>query len=475
VKKRRGAVYRAFAAILLIAVTSPGATGPFGARAGAGPGQLLQHLVFIVQENRSFDHYFGTYPGADGIDFRSDGTPKPCLPDPALPHCSRPYHSTSDFQQGGPHDHPASVHDVAGGSMDGFVRTAARVGRNCAVTSLRFRPICAAFIGPSAQPDVLSYHTRNEIPNYWAYADAYTLQDRMFAPTDSWTLPSHLFLFSAWSALCSDPYDGMSCTSNIDLTGPNEHFHYRDPPFYAWTDITFLLDAAGVSWATYVGAGTCIEKPCEPAGPWGTTPAGHNPLPGFTDVQVAGDLGHFADHAAFLHAAKNGTLPQVSWVLPGNLVSEHPNQGLAISDGQAYVTKLVNAVMAGADWSSTAIFLTWDDWGGFYDHVQPPSVDPIGYGLRVPGLLISPWARGGVDHATYSFDAYLKLIEDLFLAGARLDPATDGRPDSRPVVREEEPILGNLLSEFDFTSNPRHRLCLDATPQGGGAARIPCR
>ena len=111
--------------------------------------------------------------------------------------------------------------------------------------------------------------------------------------------------------------------------------------------------------------------------------------------------------------------------------------------------------MKSPDWSSTAIFLAWDDWGGFYDHVVPPTVDAQGYGLRVPGLLISPWARHGyIDHQTLSFDAYLKFIEDDFLGGQRLDPKTDGRPDSRTVVRENAKVLGNLLSEFDFSQHP---------------------
>jgi phospholipase C len=131
----------------------------------------------------------------------------------------------------------------------------------------------------------------------------------------------------------------------------------------------------------------------------------------------------------------------------------------------AHVTRLVNAVMKGPLWASSAIFLTWDDWGGFYDHVKPPRVDVNGYGLRVPGLLISPYARAGtIDHQTFSFDAYLKLIEDRFLGGQRLDPATDGRPDSRPTVRETVAILGDLALEFDFEAEPQPPLILDPTP-----------
>jgi phospholipase C len=117
-------------------------------------------------------------------------------------------------------------------------------------------------------------------------------------------------------------------------------------------------------------------------------------------------------------------------------------------------------------WYQTAIFLTWDDWGGFYDHVVPPRVDENGYGIRVPGITISPWVKQGlVDHQVLSFDAYLKLIEDRFLSGQRLDPKTDGRPDSRPTVREEVKILGDLRKEFDFRQDPLPPLILDPTPK----------
>src|SRR5207247_8501368 len=120
------------------------------------------------------------------------------------------------------------------------------------------------------------------------------------------------------------------------------------------------------------------------------------------------------------------------------------------------------AVMGGPDWRSSAIFLAWDDWGGFFDHVRPPVVDGAGYGLRVPGLVISPYARRGfIDHQTLSFDAYLKFVEDDFLGGARLDPATDGRPDPRPDVRENAPQLGDLRSDFDFSQEPRRPFILN--------------
>ena len=122
--------------------------------------------------------------------------------------------------------------------------------------------------------------------------------------------------------------------------------------------------------------------------------------------------------------------------------------------------------MRSPDWDSTAIFLAWDDWGGFYDHVVPPTVDENGSGLRVPGITISPYAkRGYIDHQTLSFDAYDKFIEDDFLSGQRIDPRTDGRPDPRPDAREDAPQLGNLVNDFNFNRPPRSPLLLPPRPR----------
>jgi hypothetical protein len=157
-------------------------------------------------------------------------------------------------------------------------------------------------------------------------------------------------------------------------------------------------------------------------------------------------------------------LPAVSWVIPQALHSEHPPA--LVSDGQSFVTRIVNAVMRSPNWAHTAIFLAWDDWGGFYDHIVPPTVDGLGYGIRVPAMVISPYAKPGyIDHQTLSFDAYLKFIEDDFLGGQRLDPRTDGRPDSRPDVRESAQGLGTLLDDFDFQQKPLAPLLLPIHPQ----------
>ncbi|HEY8080476.1 MAG TPA: alkaline phosphatase family protein, partial [Acidimicrobiales bacterium] len=201
------------------------------------------------------------------------------------------------------------------------------------------------------------------------------------------------------------------------------------------------------------------------------TPGIWNPLPYFDTVRNDHQLGNIQPVANFYTAAKTGTLPAVSWVTPADAVSEHPPSSVGV--GEDYVTGLINTVMKGPEWNSTAIFLAWDDWGGFYDHIQPPSVDKNGYGLRVPGLVISPYAKKGyIDHQTLSFDAYLKFIEDDFLGGQRLDPQTDGRPDPRPTVRENVSGLGDLTQDFNFRQTPRAPLVLpqqDVAPIPGKA------
>ncbi|TMK20673.1 MAG: hypothetical protein E6G68_04390, partial [Actinobacteria bacterium] len=180
------------------------------------------------------------------------------------------------------------------------------------------------------------------------------------------------------------------------------------------------------------------------------TPEIWNPLVDFQTVHKDHQLQNIQDARNFYRDAANDSLPAVSWVIPSNEVSEHPPA--LVSRGESYVTGLINAVMRSSEWSSSAIFLAWDDWGGFYDHVAPPTIDVNGLGLRVPGIVISPYAKlGDVDHQVYSFDSYLRFIEDDFLGGSRLDPKTDGRPDPRPDVREASSVLGDLANDFDFS------------------------
>jgi phospholipase C len=491
----------------------------------------IQHVVIIMQENRSFDSYFGTFPGADGIPM-VNGVPTVCVPDPNTQTCVRPYLHNRDRNVGGPHSLANAIADIDSGKMDGFVAQAEKS------------------YGPNRPIDVMGYHNSRSLHNYWAYAQQFVLNDHMFASSLSWSLPEHLYMVSGWSAKCSVPGDAESCadgtpvnlpdithmrhnvvfdcggatisdkclqtmaadnfpttiyddvhqlvTTSCDIMGSfvawSDSFtdatftgcenainasdfspdvkqvlgsaaDYLKPPDYAWTDITYLLKKAGVSWRYYVMNGNepdCRDDAavqCPAHRQNARTPGIWNPLPYFDTVQQDNQVGNVRSLRNFYVAARRGRLPSVAWVTPSGQVSEHP-PGL-VHNGQAYVTGLINTIMRSPEWDSTAIFLSWDDWGGFYDHVAPPKADINGYGLRVPGLVISPYARTGyIDHQVLSHDAYLKFIEDDFLNGQRLDPATDGRPDNRPSVRESSPLLGNLTKDFNFNQTPRPPMIL---------------
>jgi phospholipase C len=545
-------------AMLLAACTSgspgPGSTGGAAASSAAPASETgigkIKHVVIIMQENRSFDSFFGTYPGADGIPAKN-GQFTVCVPDPRTGGCDKPYHDPSLVNGGAAHSLAAAQLDIDGGKMDGFVKAADTLsGRGCGATNPP-TPACL-----TARPtDVMGYHDAREIPNYWTYAGDFTLNDHMFEPVDSWSLPSHLYMVSEWSATCANASPG-SCVNNPAQAGSKLRAALGALPkaflqcmrahgvvnvrsastanqkmlaalsaclgtltpaqraallsrlgagggagggaaggggaggnggeeqqlgLYSWTDLTYLLHKDNVPWAYYVQQGVqpdCDDNPdetaagCAPAAQGAGTPSIWNPLPSFTDVKTDGQLGNVQDLSRFYTAAADGTLPAVSWVTPSQPNSDHPPANL--DAGQAYVTNLVNTIMRGPDWDSTAIFLSWDDWGGFYDNVVPPQVDTDGYGLRVPSLVISPYARKGyIDHQVLSFDAYNKFIEDDFLGGQRLNPATDGRPDPRPDVRESAPVLGNLAADFDFSQPPRPPVLLSTGPPPGPASAVP--
>jgi phospholipase C len=442
----------------------------------------IKHVVVIMQENRSFDSYFGTFPGADGIPGLA-GNPGtvPCVPDPLTGGQSCSFHNTADANYGGPHLSAAAQGDMdctdfaarAGCKMDGFVDQAEQ-GAQCTSTDPTCSP-CTEGQTASKCVDAMGYHDGADIPNYWAYARKFVLQDHMFEPVSSWSEPTHAFRVSEWSAYCTDPLQPLSCQGRLDH--PNNDFidgnivgPSNQTPTYAWTDLTYLLHGQNVSWAQYVFKGNEPDcdinrgSACAASGANQPTPGIWNPLPDFTDVTQDGQTANVQTITNFFKAASDGTLPAVSWIAPNWNVSEHPTA--LITTGQTYVTGLINAIMQGPDWDSTAIFVSWDDWGGFYDHVMPPRVDWMGYGLRVPGILISPYARRGyIDHQTLSHDAFNKFIEDDFLGGERLNPRTDGRPDPRPDVRETIPKLGDLKHEFNFNQTPRPPLILPVSPR----------
>jgi phospholipase C len=466
----RGTGLAAVVVLLAIAVgssISAGRTRP--AREGHGPDQMSQaaahkgihkirHIVIIMQENRSFDSYFGTYRHADGIPgLAGHRGHVPCVPDPGEP-CVRPFHDRQPGNLGGAYGSGSAPKEIDGGKMDGFIsQQEAKYG----VTRTQ-----------QYHDDVMGYHNGKEIPNYWTYARDFVLQDHMFGSVASWSLPSHLYMTSEWSAHCTTHNDPASCKNDSAQPGtpPGDGGSTGPAPIYAWTDLTYLLHQHHISWRYYIFKGT--EPPCESDLTKSCSPVTNGskslviwyPLKWFDTVHNDHQTQNVESVSHLFAAAAAGKLPAVSWVAPSIAVSEHPPT--PVRSGQTYVTGLINTLMRSPDWKSTAIFLTWDDWGGFYDHVVPPRVDANGYGLRVPGLVISPYAKKGhIDHQILSFDAYVKFIEDDFLGGQRLNPKNDGRPDPRLDVREKKKILGNLVKDFNFNQTPRKPVILPVHPK----------
>ncbi len=375
----------------------------------------------------------------------------------------------------GPHTPNAAVADIDDGittdKQDGYVQQQT-VGLNNCLKNKKSSS-CSDNLDGTLRHDAVGYHNSRDIPNYWAYAQNFVLQDRLFAGVRSWSVPVHLDLLSEWVATCSDSSNAWTCKTAPTVPKPGKATQYP------WVNLFQLLDLNGVSWKYYLANGLepdCEddEMTCEPQVQTTNVPGMWNEVPYFQYVKQQGAQylhQHDVPMEQFLADVQNGQLPQVAWIVPNATFSEHPPSG--ITAGMEYVTSLVNAVMQSPYWQSTAIFIAWDDWGGFYDHVTPPNVDtnkykatPIqGFGIRVPGLMLSAWARRGyIDHALYSFNSYATFFENLFMGGARLDPTALGNPDHRPDIRDaltsvtfldghSEPI-GDLMSEFDFTQTP---------------------
>ncbi len=283
-------------------------TAPRGADGGL---DKIEHIVMIMQENRSFDHYFGMFPGAEGFPLDENGDVAVCIPNPYEPGtCARPTHAPGDRQVGGPHNYRSHVTSINGGKMDGFVEAFADATKPCPKsTKPRESSWCERTTDDPT--NVMGYKLEADIPNYWRYAREFVLQDHMFAASNSWSVPAHLYRVSGWSAICKNR-DPMSCTNagdapdapaswkaaryrkimDLDADDPVPEF---EEPVYAWTDITYLRHAHDVSWANYVFAGE--EPDCdEVSGPIICTPGKQhastsniwNPLPNFVTVQDNG-------------------------------------------------------------------------------------------------------------------------------------------------------------------------------------------
>ncbi len=332
------------------------------------PGTGVSHVLILMQENHSFDNYFGTFPGADG------------LPPGLAVEGVEPFHITTQVTGNPPHSEEAARIAMNGGKMDRFVSAA-------------------------GGPEPMGYYDARDIPNYWAYARRFALADRFFSSFAGPTLPNHLFAVAAQSA-------GVS--RNVG-SPPGGSFRFPSLPD--------ALDAAGVSWRCYVG-----QRDPLAFGPL-------NPLAGFASLRGASN--HFAGTGELFADLNSGTLPSVAWIFPSDEESEHPLTDPRI--GMWYVTTIVNALMKSSAWARTVLVVTWDEYGGFYDHVTPPQRNGKPLGPRVPALVVSPYARAGfIDHTAYDSASILRYAEDLF----HLQPLTD-------ADREADSIAGMLAETPD--------------------------
>ncbi len=343
----------------------------------------IKHVVVIMMENRTFDSFFGRFPGANGV---------------TLPRASNPLEGDND------HTSPAALASIDGGKMDGFL------------------------------PWEEVQYTQQDIPNYWAYAQQFGLGDNFFTDVPTNSTPNHLSWISGDDPNLFDGSHSSGCTSNQNALlyskDPTTGNYYWNYPCYNVPTLPQELTANGISWKYYVSS------------PNWDGPRYFSALDGSpNDIQNA---------AQFATDVKNGNMAQVSLVTPIPAQSDHPPAFLEA--GQDFVTNAVNAVMNSSYWSSTAIFLTWDDFGGFYDHVAPPTVDGLGLGPRVPLIVISPYARHNyISHAQGEFASFDKFIEENW----NIPPV--GSRDSLAQTSD-------LMDFFNWNQTPQSPLILQLIP-----------
>jgi phospholipase C len=335
------------------------------------PRTPIRHFISLMQQNRSFDHYFGTYPGADGI---PEGTCLPVNPARRGGRCIEPFSIGDSVVRDLPQDRKTFVNQYRGGRMDGFL-AASREARG------------------RVNPAVMGYLDGSTIPYYWSVAKNYVLFDRFFTSTHSGSVRSAAY----WVTGTPGNYQGQ--------TIPPEGF--GDLP-----TIFDRLQARGISWKFYV-------QDYHPAINFRNRGSGDLssqvfwvPLLSYDRYINSPQLSsHIVDLEEYFEDLESGTLPAVSYIVtPAGGASEQAPGTAKV--GQRLVAKLANALMRSSQWKSSAFMWTYDGWGGWYDHVKPPRVDSYGYGFRAPALLISPYAKQGyVDSTTLDSTSILKFIE----------------------------------------------------------------
>ncbi len=411
----------------------------------------INHVIWIIQENHSFDNYFGTFPGADGI------PPTTRLPEqPGRPPRVRPFH----MPPGQPlidleHSWESAHACYDNGRMDGFVWA-------------------------EGSPYTMGYYNQKDIPNYWKYARAYTLCDRFFSSEMTGSSPNHTYTVAAQSGELNNVGSLAALKRVMD-----------DDDGFSFISIVKRFEGQNLTWGYYVE--TQPEAPethqlnahlANLAYPDPKVFTLWNPMPGFRAIRENPALmARLLPQTAFYAALKeDGQLPQVSWLIPDFQDSEHPPEPLR--QGMWYVTRLINAVMHSRYWKDSVIFLCWDDYGGFYDHVPPPEVDAYGYGPRVPMLVISPYAkRRYVSHYTYDFTSVLKFIETRWRL-EHLTPRDHRANDMRdcfdfsqtpapPLTLAVPHHAASHLEAVHLTYPPSTELPHESPPQDEGTRAVP--
>jgi phospholipase C len=403
---------------------SPPKVSPSESPSGSNP---IKHVVFIIKENRTFDHYFGRYPGAEGtrVGKLSNGDTIKLRDAPDI----QPFDLGHDFQSG--------LIGVNGGRMNGFDRI----------------PLNGDSLAGYSQ------FSRATLPNYYRYADNFVLGDHMFSSMFGPTFPEHLYTVAAQSGrvtgnkttrgditpggYCDDPSERVPRFKKLSEDDrklvmsaeekPNvpkvESYWESVTPCFDFKVLPDLLEDAGVSWRYYGNAGY------------------YSALLAIRHIRFSKHWGtDVVREDRFMSDIKNGHLREVSWVLPGVGFDEHPGAQHSVCKGENWTVGHLNALMRSRYWDSTAVIMVWDDFGGFYDHVPPPHLDVMGLGPRVPLLVISPWAKKGfIDSTTYEFSSVLKFIESLH--GLDNLTARDGG-------------AADMSNAFDFSQDPGRKLLL---------------
>ena len=395
---------------------------------GSSGSNLIQHVVLVIQENRTFDDFFATFPGADGA---TGGMMKTPSGDQYVQLKKVALAEPCDFG----HSWLAYRRDWDKGKMDAFNLEG---GGNCPGQA-GTRPY--QYVKPS------------QIAPYWTIASLWVLGDQMFTTQGSGSFTAHQDLIAGGTMINSHQTKSLvdipngkpwgcdappgTVTSLLVVEGKKLQREYNKGPFPCLTYATMrdLLDAKSVPWKYY--------SPPEPHGSGSLWNA-------FDAIEAVREGSEWSNNIApskqiFADVA-GGTLPAVSWIVPDSLNSDHP--GNHSDTGPSWVASIVNAIGQSSYWDSTAVIVVWDDWGGFYDNAPPPFIDKWGgLGFRVGMLLVSPYAResgssqpGYISHTQYEFGSILKLIEGVWDLGSL------GTTDERAT---------SIIDCFDFTQSPR--------------------